>query len=335
MKRVYLSILAAVLMITNGCDDKPTVKAPELTTAEVSEITTSSAVAGGTITDAGTPAYSERGVCYATTENPTVNNTKIVVDGTGTDSFKANLNGLTANTTYYVRAYATTPSGDTYYGEQVSFSTLIAVKLLDTRTWEQYGDYYKYEYDAQNRFTKISYYYEGKLANTETFFYEGNELVKTEIKSEYEERTIEYLKNGNKITINDIGESMTFTSTIDLNNDGYPVKYEGISYSSLSYQTITYQYKDGNMIKEIREYHFYDYIYDDKKSPFFNCATPKWYMFLNFSEYNGFGNKNNVTEIIGEWGQESELSYEYDSDGFPTKITSTDGKNASSTLIYK
>ena len=124
IKKVVFCFLAAGLIITSGCnDDDETVKAPELVTAEVSEITASTAVAGGAITDAGSPAYTERGVCYGTTANPTVSETKVADSGTGTGSFTADLTDLTAETTYYVRAYATTSNGTTY-GNEVSFTTL-------------------------------------------------------------------------------------------------------------------------------------------------------------------------------------------------------------------
>ena len=123
MKRLFFPILVAALVMTTSCEDKEDkIKAPELTTTEASEITSSTAVSGGIITNAGMPVYTERGVCYATTENPTVDNTKIVIDGTETGNFTANLTGLIAVTKYYVRAYATSNNG-TVYGNEVSFTT--------------------------------------------------------------------------------------------------------------------------------------------------------------------------------------------------------------------
>ena len=44
-------------------------------------------------------------------------------DGSGTGTFTSNIIGLTANTQYYVRAYATNSVG-TSYGNEVSFTTL-------------------------------------------------------------------------------------------------------------------------------------------------------------------------------------------------------------------
>jgi uncharacterized protein (TIGR02145 family) len=92
-----------------------------LTTLAVGNITASSATSGGSITsDGGTPV-TQRGICWATTQNPTTaNNTSVA--GTGTGSFTANLTGLAANTTFYVRAYAINTAG-TEYGNQLSFTT--------------------------------------------------------------------------------------------------------------------------------------------------------------------------------------------------------------------
>jgi len=113
-----------------GITVNPLEVAPVLTTAAVSEITATTATTGGNITNVGAPAYTERGVCYGTTANPTVANTKIAVDGSGTGSFAANLAGLTAETQYYVRAYATNSIGTTY-GNEISFTTAAVVSVPD------------------------------------------------------------------------------------------------------------------------------------------------------------------------------------------------------------
>ncbi|HPT02785.1 MAG TPA: M6 family metalloprotease domain-containing protein [Bacteroidales bacterium] len=94
---------------------------PTVTTAAVSNITSSSATGGGNVTSDGGATVTERGICYATTQNPTTSNT-IVTSGTGTGAFTASMTGLSASTTYYVRAYAINSNG-TAYGSQVSFTT--------------------------------------------------------------------------------------------------------------------------------------------------------------------------------------------------------------------
>lgn len=96
---------------------KPTLAA----TTTASSITNTSAASGGNVTnDGGTPVTS-RGICWATSQNPTTANSKVVC-GSGTGSFTGNLTGLTAGTTYYIRSYATNSAG-TAYGTQTSFTT--------------------------------------------------------------------------------------------------------------------------------------------------------------------------------------------------------------------
>lgn len=95
--------------------------APTVSTNTISNITSSSATAGGNVSSDGGASVTERGVVFATTSNPTIANNK-VVSGSGTGSFSANLSGLSANTTYYVRAYAINSAG-TSYGSQQSFTT--------------------------------------------------------------------------------------------------------------------------------------------------------------------------------------------------------------------
>lgn len=77
----------------------------------------------GYVESTGSPAYIERGFVYGTGYNPTNASTKIVVSGTGTGSFSANVTGLQNFNIYHVRAYAKTSSGTYVYGEDVSFST--------------------------------------------------------------------------------------------------------------------------------------------------------------------------------------------------------------------
>ncbi len=83
------------------------------------------AAGGGTAAynGGGTPATTARGVCYGTSPKPTLANS-FTTDGTGNGTFSSSipLASLTANTTYYVRAYATNAAG-TGYGSEVSFTT--------------------------------------------------------------------------------------------------------------------------------------------------------------------------------------------------------------------
>ena len=96
-----------------------------VTTNTISSITQTTATGGGNSTNDGGATITSKGVCWSnTTSSPTIANSK-TVDGSGIGSFTSSLSGLTANTTYYVRAYATNSAG-TSYGSVISFSTLPA-----------------------------------------------------------------------------------------------------------------------------------------------------------------------------------------------------------------
>ena len=96
---------------------------PTVITSEVIDITETTAVSGGNVTDDGGATVTARGICWSTSQNPTIDdNDGMTTDGNGTGTFTSNLINLTANTTYYVRAYATNEKG-TSYGDEMSFTT--------------------------------------------------------------------------------------------------------------------------------------------------------------------------------------------------------------------
>ncbi len=78
-------------------------------------------ISANNVTSAGGGTITERGVVYATTPAPTTANSKLAVAGT-TGTFDANLTGLSPNTLYYARAFATNSAG-TDYGTEISFTT--------------------------------------------------------------------------------------------------------------------------------------------------------------------------------------------------------------------
>jgi len=96
---------------------------PTLTTTGATLITGTTATSGGNVTNTGGATITERGICYATTSNPTTANTKIIDGSPGPGVFVSNMTGLLSTTLYYVRAYAINSAG-TGYGTQISFRTL-------------------------------------------------------------------------------------------------------------------------------------------------------------------------------------------------------------------
>jgi uncharacterized protein (TIGR02145 family) len=122
MKNGYIT--HSILVDSNHVDSvifyKP-VELATLTTTTISSITETSAVSGGNITNNGGGEITSRGICWGTSPNPT-KAVNLSVNGSGIGSFTGNLIGLTKNTSYYVRAYATNSAG-TAYGNEVSFTT--------------------------------------------------------------------------------------------------------------------------------------------------------------------------------------------------------------------
>lgn len=94
---------------------------PILTTQAVSNITSNGAISGGNITSSGNSSITSRGVCWSTTNNPTIALSTKTSNGTGIGSFTSNITGLVTNTIYYVRAFATNNKG-TAYGNLLSFA---------------------------------------------------------------------------------------------------------------------------------------------------------------------------------------------------------------------
>lgn len=99
-----------------------------VTTASITNITQTTATAGSNVNTDGGIAVTARGICWNTTGNPTTTDSK-TTDGSGIGDFTSNLTSLIANTTYYVRAYATNSKG-TAYSEQVSFKTTTVNEIV-------------------------------------------------------------------------------------------------------------------------------------------------------------------------------------------------------------
>ncbi len=137
-----LSVRAASVSVGSTLTDT----LPTVTTKPVYDISATSAKTGGIVNSSGGSPVIARGVCWGTTENPTLED-NYLVNGTGTGTFFSNLQGLAPRVTYYVRAYATNSTG-TGYGEALPFTTLPIVKYDTIRIPPpQHGDCIDY-YDT-------------------------------------------------------------------------------------------------------------------------------------------------------------------------------------------
>jgi len=123
MKKSILILFSVVVAIAS-CrkDDEPidNTTVPTLTTLAITDITPTSAKSGGDITATGGADVTAKGVCWSTSQNPTI--LDFVTDqGNNSSNYTSNITGLTAYATYYVRAYATNSKG-TAYGNELSFA---------------------------------------------------------------------------------------------------------------------------------------------------------------------------------------------------------------------
>jgi hypothetical protein len=165
---------------------------PSIFTTSISNISINSASSGGHVTEEGSSNVTSRGVCWSTSQNPTTSDSK-TTDGSGTGIFLRSITGLSPNTKYYIRAYATNSVG-TAYGDQITFKTKITpptltspsnnasnVSILPTLTWNSVNGISNYlvqvslnhdfsSFVFNNTTTSVSQALSGLGTNTEFFW---------------------------------------------------------------------------------------------------------------------------------------------------------------------
>ena len=103
---------------------------PTLTTVSINEVEETKAMGVGNISNNGGKIIISKGMCWATTPNPTLNNA-FNNAGSGTGEFSILIEKLTPNTKYYVRSYAKNSIG-TAYGNELTFTTPAFVEKICT-----------------------------------------------------------------------------------------------------------------------------------------------------------------------------------------------------------
>jgi len=119
-KRILIiSLLVSFAIFLKSCTDDP--ELPTVRTFAPSEITRNTVIASGQVLyDGGSPVLG-KGFCWSIYQNPDFTDYFTAV-GEGAGPFSAEVTGLTPNTRYYIRAYATNSIG-TAFGEEISFTT--------------------------------------------------------------------------------------------------------------------------------------------------------------------------------------------------------------------
>lgn len=95
-----LAVLAFGVLCFASCNKEPAASGIiEITTAEVSEITSTSAVSGGNVISDGGVPVTAYGVCWSTKDNPTTADSK-TSEGEGLGTFVSTMTGLEPGVTY-------------------------------------------------------------------------------------------------------------------------------------------------------------------------------------------------------------------------------------------
>jgi len=244
------------------------------------------------------------------------------------------ISGATSNkyTPTEAGSYTATASAKGYNSKtSAAVEVRLAIFLLEER--QRDGMRYVYEYDDQDRITKVtaSAMIGGQIHSVETFKYNIISGVLEEWKKEYplnpenNEITV-YSKNDNKISFEMNSERYVF----DLNVQGLIENYSTKSNDESGYIG-TFTWHNGNLTKiEWKEVWkengeekysppFSDkFEHDDKKSPFYHCKTPKWFLWFND---RGQQNENNIKTETFYGVAPITCVYEYNADGFPAKRT--------------
>ena len=109
----------------NGGSNTTPRRIPWIETVTIQEITPTSAKSGGAVFSDSGSTITAKGVCWSTKTNPTIADSH-TSDGSGAAAYVSDITGLEAETTYFVRAYATNANG-TGYGNAMSFFTEIKI----------------------------------------------------------------------------------------------------------------------------------------------------------------------------------------------------------------
>ncbi len=154
---------------------------------------------GGNVISSGSSTILEKGVCWSTHENPTIDDNR-TTDGSGLGDYISHFGNIVPSTTYYVRAYATNENGTTY-GQQQSITTsdcppsltdidgnVYATVLIGTQCWmrenlrtTRYADGSNLSSNAQPSTTTASWYYPNGSSNKKAIYgllYNGKAIMR-------------------------------------------------------------------------------------------------------------------------------------------------------------
>jgi hypothetical protein len=267
------TLIVTALILFSGCEKE---RVPELSTLEVTEITQTTAVSGGTIIHDGGAVVTSRGVCWSISPEPTIIDNKIE-DVTGSVSFAISIIDLEPNTTYYVRAYATNSAG-IGYGNTISFTTFETIRPRSVIITNKADTLLKLVY---NDFRLISHKtMENNLIEETEYYYDSNGLL-TGLR-------IFNLTN-NQITYKVFSyDSSNRIRSINVNRNWYPIEeIRTLIYNEAgkliqikAFLPESFEYVGNNVLKngrvDINRFIWIEYVYsyDNMVNPIYNIGLP-------------------------------------------------------------
>lgn len=240
--KLLLFSIVSIFLFLSGCKKEDSTNPSgrvqtlsTLTTSPIASITSVSAVSGGMITDDGGSDILSRGVCWSTSTAPTISGNR-TSNGSGSGAFSANIIGLTASTTYYVRAYATNSTG-TAYGNEINFVSSGPPPLSLT--------VYAGGYERNGNIQTAKYWKNGvaTLLTNGTFtsqvnsiFIAGNDIYAAGLELNASNKVVgKYWKNGVAVNLTDGITSAAINSIIVVGSDVYAAGYQVTSSGSNSF----------------------------------------------------------------------------------------------------
>ena len=126
-KLLFMATLLAIAITACKDSENNTTSDVKVTTYAATEITATTAQAGGHVTATGEAKVSEFGLCWSTKKNPTVEDMHLSSNNAA-EPFNCTLTGLQPETKYHIRAYAFSAE-EYHYGEDLTFTTLACPSL--------------------------------------------------------------------------------------------------------------------------------------------------------------------------------------------------------------
>lgn len=109
-------------------------RAPSVITGGITNKTANTATVSGNLTDSGTAYITSRGICFATSINPTIANSIMASTSNAVGNFTVDISGLLPSNIYHYRAYATNAVNTSYGVDSVFTTAAVSVPTITTTT---------------------------------------------------------------------------------------------------------------------------------------------------------------------------------------------------------